>query len=192
MGKESTFDLILAKAVDQHGFVRVEDVREMGINPVYLRKLAAAGRLENRFRGLYRLSAYPITANMPYQEAILWAHGVGVIAGESALALWGLADANPKLTDVVVPTGYELKRSGGPKVRVRHARFSDDDVEMVDNIRVFTPVRAIADAIDIGADNGLVRHAIDNARRRDLIGELAEARLRVALADRGTAAVEQR
>ncbi len=49
---------------------------------------------------------------------------------------------------------------------------------------MLTPKRAITDAIVIGVADGLILQAISNARRRDLMGDLGEARLRITRDER--------
>jgi len=49
---------------------------------------------------------------------------------------------------------------------------------------VLAPQAAVEEAITNGLEGNMIEQAIVNARRRELIGELAAARLRVQLADR--------
>ena len=49
---------------------------------------------------------------------------------------------------------------------------------------MLAPQAAIAEAIATGLEANMAEQAIANARRRELIGELGAARLRVQLADR--------
>jgi predicted transcriptional regulator of viral defense system len=182
--RRRTFDLLIERAADRQGFVTTADARELDIDPVYLRKLARTGRAEHRARGLYRLAAIPVSARDDYQEAVLWANGDGVIGGEAALALWDLADVNPRRIEVVLPPGYQLRRRLDPRFRVTHRRLSPDEVDTVDNVPVATPRAAIAQAIEDGVDGSLIEQAIGNARARQLIGVATEARLRVQLDDR--------
>lgn len=185
MPNRQTFERLVERAAGQHGFVRTEDARQIGVNPVYLRKLAARGTLEARGRGLYRLAAIPPTPRDEYHEAVLWANGDAVIGGEGALALWGLADVNPRRIEIVLPPRYQLRRQGADRYRVTRRALGPDDVDEVDNIPVAAPAAAIAQAIDQGVEGSLIEQAIANARGRQLFGPTTEARLRVRLDDRG-------
>ena len=49
---------------------------------------------------------------------------------------------------------------------------------------MLAPQAAVEEAITNGLEGNMVEQAIVNARRRELIGELGAARLRVQLADR--------
>ncbi|MGH9092521.1 MAG: type IV toxin-antitoxin system AbiEi family antitoxin domain-containing protein [Acidimicrobiales bacterium] len=178
------YDRLVELAAEQHGFVRVEDVREAGIRPDYLRRLAMVGRLERRAQGLYRLTALPVGPLDEYHEAVLAAGGEGVIAGDAALALWNLADVNPREIDVILPNRQRVRRALDRRFRLRQRRLDPDQVDQVDGIPVLAPRAAIEEAIDNGLEGNMVEQAIDNARRRQLISELTASRLRVRLADR--------
>jgi len=106
------YDRLVELAADKHGFVRTEDAKEAGVRPDYLRRLAMKGRLERRAQGLYRLTALPVGPLDEYHEAVLAARGEGVVAGDAALALWGLTDVNPREIEVILPPANGF---AGPK-----------------------------------------------------------------------------
>ncbi len=180
----ATYDRLIELAADQHGFVRTEDAEEAGIRPDYLRRLAMKGRLERRAQGLYRLTALPVGPLDEYHEAVLAARGEGVVAGDAALALWGLADVNPREIEVVLPAGQRVRRIQDRRFRFRQQRLARDQIDQVDGIPVLAPQAAVEEAITNGLEGNMIEQAIVNARRRELIGELGAARLRVQLADR--------
>jgi len=180
----SVLERLIEQAAEQHGFVRTADAVKMRVNPAAIRKLAAAGRLEHRGWGLYRVTAFPATQHDEFHEAVLWANGVGIVGGEAALALWDLADVNPRKIEIIVPPNYEPRRQGHERYKTRRRKIADSDIETVDNIPVLAARVAIADAIKAGVAGKLIEQAITNARGRNLIGLVAESRLRVQLADR--------
>ena len=180
----SSYDRLVELAADQHGFVRTKEAEEAGIRPDYLRRLAMKGRLERRSQGLYRLTALPVGPLDEYHEAVLAARGEGVVAGDAALALWSLADVNPREIEVVLPAGQRVRRANDRRFRLRQRRLDPEQIDHVEGIPVLAPQVAIAEAITRGLDGNMVEQAIANARRRELIGELGAARLRVQLADR--------
>ena len=181
---ERPYDRLMERAGTQHGFVRTEDLDELAIQQVYMRKLTAAGRAEHRARGLYRMTAIPVTPNDEYHEAVLWAGQGAVIGGEAALALWELADVNPRRIEVAIPHGQRLRRRANGRFNVSHANLTPEDVSFVDQIPVAAPAVAIAQAIARAMEGTLVTQAITTAVARGLISQLGEARLRVAVADR--------
>lgn len=184
MVRANTFERILATATEQHGYVRASDATALGVDPVNLRKFAAEGRLEHRGWGLYRLAAMPVTAHDEYHEAVLWPKREGVIAGEAALALWDLADVNPRQIEVVVPPEYNPRRRAPKRFKFIRRALAEEDIDEVDYIAVLTPRAAIRDAIRAGLPGQLIEQALTTARRRELIDPITEARLRVELADR--------
>lgn len=184
VGPERTYDRLVERAGAQHGFLRTGDLDDLAIPQVYIRKLAAAGRADHRARGLYRLTAIPVTARDEYHEAVLWAGNGAAVAGEAALALWDLADVNPRRIDVVIPAGRRLRRHDAGRFRVTTAELRPEDVDYVDQIPAVVPSVAIAQTIDRGLEGTLIDQAITTARARNLLSALAEARLRVASADR--------
>ncbi|MHB1913163.1 MAG: type IV toxin-antitoxin system AbiEi family antitoxin domain-containing protein [Acidimicrobiales bacterium] len=178
------YDRLVELAADRHGFVRTEDAAEAGIRPDYMRRLAMTGRLERRAQGLYRLTALPVGRLDEYHEAVLAARGEGIVAGEAALALWDLADVNPREIEVILPAGQRVRRTQDRRFRLRQQRLRPDQIDQVDGIPVLSPRAAIEEAIANGMEGDMIEQAIANARRRELIGELGAARLRVQLADR--------
>lgn len=181
---DRTYERLVERAGTQHGFVRTQDLDELGIPQVYVRKLAAAGRAEHRARGLYRLVALPVTANDEYHEAVLWAGDGATVTGEAALALWTLADVNPRRIQVAIPPGRRPRRHANGRFTVVATDLRPDDVDFIDNIPVVTPTVAIGSVIAEGMEGKPVDQAISTAATRGLLSRIGEARLRVALADR--------
>src|ERR1035438_5189744 len=131
-----SYDRLVELAADQHGFVRTEDAEEAGVRPDYLRRLAMKGRLERRAQGLYRLTALPVGPPDEYHEAVLAARGEGVVAGDAALALWGLADVNPREIEVILPAGQRVRRIHDRRFRFRQQRLDRDQISMITRLRV--------------------------------------------------------
>lgn len=89
-------------ALDHYGYVTTKGAAEVGVPAVELPKLAARGGLENVAYGLYRVSDIPPTAYDQFAEALLRAGEGAYLHGESVLALFGLADVNPRQIKVAV------------------------------------------------------------------------------------------
>jgi len=90
-------------ALDRYGYVTTKDAVSAGVPAVELPKLAARGGLENVAYGLYRVPDVPVTAFDQFAEALARVGGGAYLHGESVLALWGLADVNPRHIKVAVP-----------------------------------------------------------------------------------------
>ena len=89
-------------ALDHYGYVTTEQAAEAGVPAVELPKLAARGGLENVAYGLYRVPDIPPTAYDQFAEALLRVGEGAYLHGESVLALFGLADVNPRQIKVAV------------------------------------------------------------------------------------------
>ncbi len=109
-------------ALDHHGYVTTRKAAEAGVPAVELPKLAARGGLQNVAYGLYRVADIPPTAHDQFAEALLRAGEGAYLHGESVLALFGLADVNPRQVKVAV------RRRARPKLPpfVELTRVRDD------------------------------------------------------------------
>lgn len=96
-------DVLREIALDHYGYVTTEDAADAGVPPVELPKLAARGGIENVAYGVYRVSGIPPTPYDQYAEALLRVGDGAYLHGESVLALFGLADVNPRQVKVAVP-----------------------------------------------------------------------------------------
>lgn len=89
-------------AHDNYGYVTTGMAAQAGVPAVELPKLAARGGLENVAYGLYRVLDIPPTAYDQFAEALLRVGEGAYLHGESVLALFGLADVNPRRIKVAV------------------------------------------------------------------------------------------
>ncbi|WP_243224737.1 hypothetical protein [Microbacterium sp. CIAB417] len=96
-------DVVREIALDHYGFVTTKAAAEAGVPAVELPKLAARGGLKNIAYGLYRVPDIPPTPYDQFAEALLRAGEGAYLHGESVLALFGLADVNPRRINVAVP-----------------------------------------------------------------------------------------
>lgn len=95
-------DIVREIALDHYGFVTTSAAAEAGVPAVELPKLAARGGLESIAYGLYRVSDIPPTQYDQFAEALLRAGDGAYLHGESVLALFSLADVNPRRITVAV------------------------------------------------------------------------------------------
>lgn len=89
-------------ALDNYGYVTTKAATEAGVPAVELPKLAARGGLENVAYGLYRVPDMPTHAFDQFAEALLRAGDGAFLHGESVLAMFGLADVNPRQVKIAV------------------------------------------------------------------------------------------
>ncbi|MBP6996612.1 MAG: type IV toxin-antitoxin system AbiEi family antitoxin domain-containing protein [Phycicoccus sp.] len=95
-------EIVREIALDQHGYVTTKQAAEAGVPAVELPKLAARGGLENVAYGIYRVPDAPPSAFDQFAEALLRAGEGSYLHGDSVLALFGLADVNPRRIRVAV------------------------------------------------------------------------------------------
>jgi predicted transcriptional regulator of viral defense system len=89
-------------ARDHYGYVTTKDAVEAGVPSVELPKLAARGGFVNVAYGIYHVPDVPPTPYDQYAEALLRAGDGAYLHGESVLAMFGLADVNPRQIKVAV------------------------------------------------------------------------------------------
>ncbi|GAB11757.1 hypothetical protein GOARA_088_00200 [Gordonia araii NBRC 100433] len=95
-------DIVREIALDHYGYVTTKEAAKAGVPAVELPKLAARGGLENVAYGIYRVPDIPPTAHDQFAEALLRAGEGAYLHGESVLALFRLADVNPRQLKVAV------------------------------------------------------------------------------------------
>ncbi len=123
-------------ALDHYGYVTTTEAAAAGVPAVELPKLAARGGLENVAYGLYRVPDVPPHVLDQFAEALLRAGDGAFLHGESVLALFGLADVNPRQIKVAVrrrtrpklPQFIELTRVKGEAHTTHHEGLESQTV----------------------------------------------------------------
>lgn len=95
-------EIVREIALDHYGYVTTREAADAGVPTVELPKLAARGGLVNVAYGIYRVPDIPPTVYDQFAEALLRAGEGSYLHGESVLALFGLADVNPRRIKVAV------------------------------------------------------------------------------------------
>ena len=175
---------LLEVAAQQHGLFTVAQAAGVDVAGDQVRRMAATGVLERRAHGVYRISTVPFDEQTELMEAVLWAKGRGLIAGESGLLLWDLADVNPRKIHIALPPKYRPRRAGGELYEIHHVVIDEADRDEVHGVPVVSPVLAIRQAIDWGVAGDMIEQAIRRAQAREHIGTQTAARLLVRLYDR--------
>lgn len=102
-------DVVREIAYDNYGYVTTKDATDAGVPAIEMPKLAARGGLTNVTYGLYRVPDIPPTRFDQFAEALLRVGDGAYLHGESVLALFGLADVNPRRIRVAVPRRVRAK-----------------------------------------------------------------------------------
>ncbi len=126
------FDELVSLAEEHDGLFTSEQARDSGFTDSVLSRLAQRGRIERTARGVYRIPYVPINRFSQYREAILWAQAhrgpqTVALSHETALAIFGISDANPAAIHVTVPKSARLRRESLKSVVVHHDNLSGQE-----------------------------------------------------------------
>lgn len=176
----SRFDELVTLAEENDGLVTAEQARQAGFTGSVLTRLAQRGRIERTARGVYRIPYFPPGRFSQYREAVLWAKANRgpeevAISHVTALAVYGVSDANPHLIHLTVPNSARLRRQKPKRVVVHREDLTRKDIAVQEGIPLTTISKTVTDLLRSGGRIDLVRQAISDARREGFIGD-AEAR----------------
>ena len=179
--QKSWTEEVSSVASENDGFVPTDELVRRGVAASWLSLLGRQGRLDRIAHGLYRVPGWPSSRLTQYREAMLWAKGRAVIAGEAALDVWELCEVNPRKIDLIVDHGYRPRKAGGNIYRVSRRIVEADSIDSCDGVRVLSPYEAIIDASKKGVASKLILRAIDVAQARELVTKRQAARLLVGM-----------
>lgn len=174
----SRMDQLIAIAEENDGLLTSKQARNAGILDSVLVRLAQRGRLERAARGVYRIAHFPQSKFSQYREALMWAeanHGPEepevALSHETALALYGVSDANPSLVNITVPRTARLRRERPKWIAVHRGDLHPLDVTLHEGLTVTTVARTITDVLNESGRIELVRQAVTDARRTGYIND---------------------
>jgi predicted transcriptional regulator of viral defense system len=174
---------LVAIAEENDGLLTSTQARRVGILDSVLVRLAQRGRLERVARGVYRIAHYPQARNSQYREAILWAESSqgpeeAALSHETALAVYGVSDANPSQVHITVPKSARLRRERPTWIAIHRDNLKAKDLALHEGLRVTSVARTVADVLNSSGRIDFVRQAINDARRTGLIGPSEATRLK--------------
>jgi predicted transcriptional regulator of viral defense system len=178
MAAETSRRRLTEKAMDQYGYVTVEDGRELGIDPVELRKLANRGWLERVSHGVYRFTDFPRTPLDPYMEAVISVGPTSFLVGDAVLAMHDLALVNPR--KLRVATRRRVRLHLPETIQLVRNSAGDDELTTYEGIPTTTVARAIADCRGSVMTERLL-DAVTQAEQRGLMRHEEAVRLRADL-----------
>ncbi|MGH8544269.1 MAG: type IV toxin-antitoxin system AbiEi family antitoxin domain-containing protein, partial [Gammaproteobacteria bacterium] len=182
---------IYSIAERQGGYFTTSQAHVAGVSDQQLHYLVKSGSIERAAHGIYRLQRFPAQRFEDVIVASLWAGEGAVASHETALAVYGLTEAMPRVIHVTVPRRFRGKRKG---VVVHTAHLREDERTIREGVPVTSPARTIRDiAVRYGpseaAEAGREAIARGIITRRRLTRELAndaEARSVLDLLDPGS------
>jgi predicted transcriptional regulator of viral defense system len=137
-GLRPLYDLAAA----QSGYFTTAQAQGLGVSRRALAYRVETGDLVRIEYGIYRLAHYP---SQPFEDVIvacLWAGEDSAASHETALAIYGLADAMPAQIHITVPRPFRGRRRG---VVVHHAPLQENECTVRDGVPVTTVERMLAD-----------------------------------------------
>lgn len=163
MPEKWVLDRLYPVAEAQLGYFTTHQAEEIGVDRRYLTHHLRSGNLERVERGIYRLRHYPSHRFEDVMTAILWVGEGSAASHDTALAIYGLADAMPVVIHVTVDRRFRGERSG---VIVHKASLPTEDVANRESIPVTTPLRTLT---DVAMDRSVAEAAASEALDRGLV-----------------------
>jgi predicted transcriptional regulator of viral defense system len=177
------FPELIALAEEHDGLLTAKQARDAGIADSVLARLTQRGRLERPARGVYRIPHFPSNRFSQYREAVLWAKADDgpqniALSHATALAVFGISDANPGLVHITVPRNARLRRVRPKWVEIHHADLQPGDVTVQEGLPITTVGRTVDDILASTGQVGIVRQAVLDARREGYIDSAEAQRLK--------------
>jgi predicted transcriptional regulator of viral defense system len=172
-------DLVREIALGEYGFITTKDAVAAGVPAVELRKLAARGALVNVAYGIYRVPDAPGSPFDQFAEALLRAGDGAYLRGDSVLALFGLADVNPRKIRVVAPKRTRAKMPAFMEVTAP-PRGEAPNLTRYEGLLAMRVADAILDCRG-RIDRDRLQDAARDARKEGLVTRAEHATLKRAL-----------
>jgi len=171
---------LLDLASEHDGLVTTHLAAEAGITRRALAGMVERGRLERISRGVYRVAHLNPGPLSSYREAILWAKShsgpPAALSHETALAIFGLTDANPSKIHLTTPQEARLRRARPQRIVIHQARLEKKDVVEHEGLPVTSVTRTVLDLARAG-NVRFARDAIVHARREGYLSDDEARRL---------------
>ena len=179
----SRLDELAALAEDNDGLVTAGQARAEGFTDSVLARLVQRKRIERVARGVYRIPYFSPGQFPQYREAVLWAKANRgpepvAISHATALAVYGISDANPVSIHLTIPSTARLRRRTPKGVVVHYGDLSQNHITIQEGIPVTTIDRTITDLLQTGGRTDLLKQAVFDARREGYITKADASRLR--------------
>src|ERR1700683_4928378 len=170
----SRIDELLPIAEENEGFVTAAEARSLGIKDSVLARLTQRGKLQRVARGVYRIPYFPSDRLGQYREAILWARADSgpkkiALSHETALAVYGISDANPPRVQITVPKSARLRRHHPKWVEIHRADLRASDIVNREGLPVTTIEKAISQLLEVTGRFGLARDALKGPSKQAYI-----------------------
>jgi len=166
---------LFAVAEAQGGFFTAKQAEAAGFDRTNHAYHVRSGKWTREYRGIYRLTQYPLPPDSDLVLWSLWSRGrddvpQGVYSHETALRIFDLSDNMPTKLHMTVPAKFRRGAEIPAILVLHHTDLAPADVEEREGFRVTRPMRTIRDLVATGGlSSDLLKQAFDEARNRGLI-----------------------
>ena len=154
-------------ASEQAGYFTAAQARALGYSYQAQAHHVAAGNWLRIQRGLFRLTEWIPEVHDDLVRWSLWSRDRGVVSHETALAVHGIGEFESARVHLTVPAEFAMRDEA---VVLHHADLNADDVQDRTGFRVTTPARSLIDIAATAPDEDQLSRAVDDARKRGLVG----------------------
>ena len=150
-------DKLFEVADRQQGYFTSNQAEVCGIHRSHFQRFLKSGEWIKEFRGIYRLSRYPIQERAELVLWSLWSRNKrgepqGVWSHETALDIYEVTDVMPAKMHMTVPKGFRRNQSI-PEVLVLH--YQDLPLEDIEQRQGYRVTKLIKTLIDIAEEQGI-------------------------------------
>lgn len=182
----SRMDEIIELAEENEGLFTSATARKVGISDSVLVRLMQRGRLERVARGVYRIPYLGKDPFAQYREVVLWARAnrgpdLVALSHETALAVYGVSDANPAKIHLTVPKNARLRRSQPKSLQLHQADLYSGDIVIHEGLPLTTIPRTVNDLLATHMRPDIIRQTIRDARQEGYVLSAEARRLQRAV-----------
>lgn len=161
-------------AETQDGFFTAKQSAELGFDPRNFHHFVKSGEWLREGRGLYRLAAFPSSPHQDLWRALMWSRNKfdrpqGVFSYHSALDLYGLSDLMANEVHMTVPRDFRRNAPIPTILRLHLQDLPSSDIKLVQGLPCTTPLKTLADLIEFGIPDDLIRQGLNEGLERGLI-----------------------
>lgn len=153
-------------AEPQAGYFTAAQGMAAGIGHQLLAHHAKRGHIIRVRRGIYRLVLFPPGPNEDLFAAWLEAGSQAVISHDSALVLYGLADASSGEIHITIPRTASRRH---PRLKLHTGRLTPEEITRQAGLPVTTISRTLADVVAAGLDDELAIQVIARAMKKGMV-----------------------
>jgi predicted transcriptional regulator of viral defense system len=158
---------LLGLAARQSGYFTAAQAKGIGYSYQAQKYHVDAGNWRRVDRGLFRLPEWPVGEHDDLVRWSLWSKDRAVASHETALAVHGLGDVNPRAIHLTVPDNFGQKPPS--HIVLHRGELDTGDVQEFEGFRITTPLRSLFDFAGSQAPQETVDKAVADALREGVV-----------------------